>query len=43
MKLRMKGDSLRLRLTRGEVQELARTGRVEERVHIGARGVLVTQ
>jgi hypothetical protein len=37
----MKGDSLRLRLTRGEVQELARTGRVEERVHIGARGVLV--
>jgi hypothetical protein len=37
----MKGDSLRLRLTRGEVQELAQTGRVEERVHFGAHGVLV--
>jgi hypothetical protein len=36
----MKGDSLRLRLTRGEVQELQQAGRVEERVHIGAHGVL---
>jgi hypothetical protein len=41
MKLRMKGDSLRLRLTRGEVQELADAGRVEERVHISPQGVLV--
>jgi hypothetical protein len=37
----MKGDSLRLRLTRGEVQQLAQTGRVEERVHIGAHGLLI--
>jgi hypothetical protein len=41
MKLRMKGDSLRLRLTRGEVQQLAEVGRVEELVHISPRGVLV--
>jgi len=40
MKLRMKGDSLRLRLTRGEVQQLAQAGRVEEHVHIGERDVL---
>jgi len=37
----MKGDSLRLRLTRGEVQQLAQTGRVEERVHFGAHGALI--
>jgi hypothetical protein len=37
----MKGDSLRLRLTRGEVQQLAESGRVEERVHISPHGVLV--
>jgi hypothetical protein len=41
VKLRMKGDSLRLRLTRGEVQQLAQQGCVEERVHISAQGVLV--
>jgi hypothetical protein len=41
VKLRMKGDSLRLRLTRAEVQQLAQTGSVEERVHISAQGVLV--
>ena len=41
MKLRIKGDSLRLRLTRGEVQQLAEVGRVEERVHISPQGVLV--
>jgi hypothetical protein len=41
MKLRVRGDSLRLRLTRGEVQQLADSGRVEERVHITADGVLV--
>jgi hypothetical protein len=37
----MKGDSLRLRLTRGEVQQLAQSGRVEEHVHIGAHGLLI--
>lgn len=41
MKLRIKGDSLRLRLTRGEVQRLADSGSVEEHVHISAQGVLV--
>jgi hypothetical protein len=41
MKLRMKGDSLRLRLTRGEVQQLAEVGRVEEHVRISPHGVLV--
>jgi hypothetical protein len=41
VKLRMKGDSLRLRLTRGEVQQLAQVGRVEERVHISPQGVLI--
>jgi hypothetical protein len=37
----MKGDSLRLRLTRGEVAQLAQSGRVEEEVHIGRRGLLI--
>lgn len=32
MKLRIKGNSLRLRLTQGEVTQLARAGRVSERV-----------
>ena len=41
MKLRLRGDSLRLRLTRGEVQQLAQSGSVEERVHITPSGVLV--
>ena len=41
MKLRMKGDSLRLRLTRGEVAQLAQSGRVEEEVHISPRGLLI--
>jgi hypothetical protein len=41
MKLRVRGDSLRLRLTRGEVQQLAHSGTVEERVHITPDGVLV--
>ena len=40
MKLRIKGDSLRLRLTRGEVQQLADSGSVEERVHMTPSGVL---
>lgn len=33
MKLRIKGDSLRLRLTRTEVQRLDESGTVEERVN----------
>jgi hypothetical protein len=35
MKLRIKGDSLRLRLTQGEVRELAERGSVEDRVRFG--------
>jgi hypothetical protein len=35
MKLRIKGNSLRLRLTRGEVQQLADVGAVEEQVVFG--------
>ncbi|HLT35145.1 MAG TPA: hypothetical protein VK034_02645 [Enhygromyxa sp.] len=35
MKLRIRGDSLRLRLTRGEVQQLRETGSVVETIHFG--------
>ncbi len=35
MKLRILGDSLRLRLPRGEVAELRETGRVESAIHFG--------
>jgi uncharacterized protein DUF7009 len=35
MKLRIKGDSLRLRLTQGEVQALDERGVVEDRVRFG--------
>lgn len=35
MKLRIRGDSLRLRLTRGEVRQLRETGRVVETTHFG--------
>ena len=35
MKLRIRGDSLRLRLTRAEVERLRATGRVEESMHVG--------
>jgi hypothetical protein len=41
MKLRIKGDSLRLRLTQGEVQQLADNGEVEERTRFGAGRDLV--
>jgi hypothetical protein len=37
MKLRLRGNSLRLRLAQGEVAELVRTGRVEETVAFGPR------
>lgn len=36
MKLRIKGDSVRLRLTQTEVAALARNGRVEDRVRFGS-------
>ena len=35
MKLRIRGNSLRLRLTRTEVAELVRAGRVENRTQLG--------
>ena len=35
MKLRILDDSLRLRLPRGEVEHLRRTGRVEATIHFG--------
>jgi hypothetical protein len=35
MKLRIKGSSLRLRLTQGEVHDLQSTGEVAEQVHFG--------
>jgi hypothetical protein len=35
MKLRVRGDSLRLRLTQSEVQRLIAEGAVEERTHLG--------
>jgi hypothetical protein len=36
MKLRVKGDSLRLRVSRSELARLQAGGRVEETVHFGA-------
>jgi hypothetical protein len=41
MKLRIKGATLRLRLTRGEIDALARDGVVEERVPFAANVELV--
>lgn len=35
MKLRIKGDSLRLRVAPSELERLMRTGRIEETVHFG--------
>jgi hypothetical protein len=40
MKLRIKGDSLRLRLTQGEVRALSEEGAVEDRVRFGAGAAL---
>jgi hypothetical protein len=40
MKLRIKGDSLRLRLTQGEVHELKERGAVEDRVRFGVGAAL---
>jgi hypothetical protein len=41
MKLRIKGDSLRLRLTQGEVATLGETGAVEDQVRFGAGAALI--
>jgi hypothetical protein len=41
MKLRIRGDSIRLRLQRGEVYELAETGRVEDQLVFGPAERLV--
>ena len=41
MKLRLQSNSIRLRLKRGEVEQLAKTGRVEEKVIMGS-GVVDT-
>jgi hypothetical protein len=40
MKLRLQGNSVRLRLTRSEVERLREIGRVEESVDFGAGEVL---
>lgn len=40
MKLRLRDDSIRLRLTRGEVERFAAAGRVEARVHFPAGAAL---
>ena len=40
MKLRIKGNSLRLRLTQGEVQQLAETGEVQEQVPFASNATL---
>jgi hypothetical protein len=41
MKLRIKGDSLRLRLTKGEVSQLDSGGVVEDQVRFGGGAALV--
>ncbi len=35
MKLRIKGDSLRLRISPGEMSQLLQSGRIEETIHFG--------
>lgn len=41
MKLRIKGSSLRLRLTQGEIRALAETGQVEEKVPFAGGAALL--
>jgi len=41
VKLRIKGSSLRLRLTQGEIQQLAETGEVQEQVPFAANTALI--
>ena len=38
MKLRIRGNSIRLRLTKSEIAQFAATGRVEERLEFGIAG-----
>ena len=40
MKLRIKGDSLRIRVTQGELQRLATEGQVEDSIHFGPERAL---
>lgn len=40
MKLRLQGDSIRLRLNRTEVEEFMRTGRIQDAVHFNGGAVL---
>lgn len=42
MKLRVRGDSIRLRLTRTEVERLAKTGEVHDAVHFDRGGTILT-
>ena len=37
MKLRIKGDSLRYRLTQSDLKAFSKTGSIEESIHFGAR------
>jgi len=40
MKLRIKGDSLRIRVTQGELQDFVTRGRVEDSIHFGGSRAL---
>lgn len=40
MKLRLQGNSIRLRLNRNEVAEFVETGRIQDAVHFGGGAVL---
>jgi hypothetical protein len=42
MKMRIKGDSVRLRLTRGEVRELDERGEVSDRLRLAPGAELTT-
>ncbi len=41
MKLRIKGDSIRIRLSQGELASFASSGTVEDRIRFGAQHALV--
>lgn len=43
MKLRIKGNSIRIRLTRGEVDQLAHAGVVEQRTEFPLGGALISR
>ena len=42
MKLRILGDSLRLRLSQSEVERIGKEGRVEDAIHFGTGGAALT-